>query len=326
MNADFMMQRPMRPQSAHKPSRQRQKPDLSCAVANGMEKGRRIAAVCCLAAAYFGVDSILHGSLAIMASVSAVLTAAVSAVLLYKNGAAFHAHHLMLLAAVLLCGAGMSIVSSGVTKLAALFSFLILLLSWCYLVCRPSQKGDGNVYAFCDTIFAWFVMPFAGFSGLIAALFCPDRKKREKNGHPVLWTLVGLLVAIPITVAAAWLLLRGDELFNKIMKVILEDWWRYLKDFLLSVLVAVPFASALYSALDVNLSSYFPREEIAQKTYTGIRVLRCCPHAAGAWGDHSALRAVSSLFRRTGRLFPFGFPQLSAGRLYLCRVCKTRLF
>ena len=64
------------------------------------------------------------------------------------------------------------------------------------------------------------------------------------------------------------------------MKVILEDWWRYLKDFLLSVLVAVPFASALYSALDVNLSSYFPREEIAQKTYTGIRVLRCCPHAA----------------------------------------------
>ena len=88
MNADFMMQRPMRPQSAHKPSRQRQKPDLSCAVANGMEKGRRIAAVCCLAAAYFGVDSILHGSLAIMASVSAVLTAAVSAVLLYKNGAA----------------------------------------------------------------------------------------------------------------------------------------------------------------------------------------------------------------------------------------------
>ena len=232
MNADFMMQRPMRPQSAHKPSRQRQKPDLSCAVANGMEKGRRIAAVCCLAAAYFGVDSILHGSLAIMASVSAVLTAAVSAVLLYKNGAAFHAHHLMLLAAVLLCGAGMSIVSSGVTKLAALFSFLILLLSWCYLVCRPSQKGDGNVYAFCDTIFAWFVMPFAGFSGLIAALFCPDRKKREKNGHPVLWTLVGLLVAIPITVAAAWLLLRGDELFNKIMKVILEDWWRYLKDFL----------------------------------------------------------------------------------------------
>lgn len=122
MNADFMMQRPMTPQSAHKPSRQRQKPDLSCAVANGMEKGRRIAAVCCLAAAYFGVDSILHGSLAIMASVSAILTAAVSAVLLYKNGAAFRAHHLVLLAAVLLCGAGMSIVSSGVTKLAALFS------------------------------------------------------------------------------------------------------------------------------------------------------------------------------------------------------------
>lgn len=280
MNADFMMSRPMAPQSASKPSGQRQKPDLSCAVANGMEKGRRIAAVCCLAAAYFGVDSILHGSLAIMASVSAVLTAAVSAVLLYKNGAAFRAHHFVLLAAVLLCGAGMSLVSSDVTKLVALFSFLILMLSWCYMVCRPSQKGNGNVHAFCDTIFAWFVMPFAGFSGLIAALFCPDRKKKEKNGHPVLWTLVGLLVAIPITVAAAWLLLRGDELFNKIMKVILEDWWRYLKDFMLSVLVAVPFASALYSALDVNLSSYFPREEIAQKTYTGIRVLRCCPHAA----------------------------------------------
>lgn len=280
MNVDFMMQRPIAPQPVPKPSRQRQKPDLSCAVANGMEKGRRIAAVCCLAAAYFGVDSILHGSLAIMASVSAVLTAVISAVLLYKNGAAFRAHHLVMLAAVLFCGVGICLVSSNVTKLVALFSFLILLLSWCYMVCRPSQKGNGNVHTFCDTIFAWFVMPFAGFSGLIAALFCPDRKKKEKNGHPVLWTLVGLLVAIPITVAAAWLLLRGDELFNKIMKVILEDWWKYLKDFLLSVLVAVPFASALYSALDVNLSSYFPREEIAQNTYTGIRVLRCCPHAA----------------------------------------------
>lgn len=66
-----------------------QKPDLDCAVSNGMKKGRRIAALLCMASVYFGIDSILHGTLSVMASVSAVLTLIISVFLIYRNGAVF---------------------------------------------------------------------------------------------------------------------------------------------------------------------------------------------------------------------------------------------
>lgn len=271
---------PQYPASPAAPVKTVHEPDLSCAVANGLKKGRRIAALCCLAAAYFGVDSILHGTLAVTASFSAVAAAVLSAVLLYKNGAVFRARQLLPFIAAVICGVSMGLVSSGIVKILALLSFLLLLLYWMYSTCRPAKKGDGNTHSFCDALFCWFVMPFAGFSGVSAALFCSSKKKKEKSGHPVLWTLVGLLVAVPVTVLAAWLLLRGDELFKQLMKTILDNWWKYIRDFLLSVLVAFPFASALYSALDTNLSGYFPRETIAQRTNAGFRLVRRCPNAA----------------------------------------------
>lgn len=257
-----------------------QKPDLDCAVSNGMKKGRRIAALLCMASVYFGIDSILHGTLSVMASVSAVLTLIISVFLIYRNGAVFRLRQIPFILAAFLSGGSMCVVSSTLTKCIALISFILFLLSWCYLATRPSQKGDGNIHSLCDVLFAWFVMPFAGFAGLIAALFCPEKRKREKNSHPFLWTMAGLLVAVPITVAAAWLLLRGDELFNQIMRVILEDWWKYLSRFLLAAIVSIPFASALYSALDTNLSEHFPRERIVQKAKAGIDSVRCCPHTA----------------------------------------------
>lgn len=257
------------------------KVDLSCAVANGIRHGRTAAALLLFFSFYFCIENGLNDRFSPLGAFSAIAVLLISAVVIYSNGAHFRFRQIPLFIGAAVCAASVGLMASLPVRITALITYTLLLLSWIYSACRPAMRGETNAHTFMDCIFAWFVTPFAGIGGFAEALFCKERKaKKHGFGLTLLWILLGLLITLPVTFFAAWLLLRGDALFEKIMSVILDNIGTVIINFLTSCLLAVPFASVLYSALDTGLSSYFERNQIGKNADEGIACLRILPNAA----------------------------------------------
>ena len=257
------------------------KADLSCAVANGMQHGRTAAALMFFFTFYFCIENGLNNRFSPLGAFSALAALFISAVVLYGNGARFRFRQIPLFLGTAVCAVSIGLMASPLVRIVAAVTYSILLLSWIYSVCRPAQRGETNAHTFMDCIFAWFVTPFAGIGGLVEALFCKERKaKKQGFGLTLLWIILGLLITLPVTFFVAYLLLRGDALFEKVMSVILDNIGTVIINFLTSCLLAIPFASILFSALDTGLSPYFERERIGKSADEGIACLRILPNAA----------------------------------------------
>ena len=257
------------------------KADLSCAVANGIRRGRTAAAVLLLFSFYFCMESGLNGRFSPLGAFSALAVLLISAVVLYGNGARFRLRQIPLFAGAFICVLSIGVMTSPGVRTVAVVTFSMMLLSLIYSVSRPKMRRETNAHTFMDCIFAWFVMPFAGLGGLTEALFCKERKQKKQGfGLTLLWILLGLLIALPVTFFAAWLLLRGDVLFEQMMSVILDNIGTIIINLITAALLAFPFASLLYSALDTGLSTYFDRSRIGKSANEGIACLRILPNAA----------------------------------------------
>lgn len=130
-----------------------------------------------------------------------------------------------------------------VNFLAAAFSFILFF----YLTIVISGGELFGRHFILDLLMSVMVRPFGNFTRQPKCAFSIFRGgKRSKN---VLYALLGLLVALPLTLIVVYLLMRSDELFESSM----DEFAKHLPSFSFSLvgelLFAIPIAMYLFGAV-----------------------------------------------------------------------------
>ncbi len=130
-----------------------------------------------------------------------------------------------------------------VNFLAAAFSFIL----YFYLTAAISGAELFGRHFVLDLLISVMARPFENFTRQPRSAFSIFRgKTRSKN---VLYALIGLLIAVPLTIVVVFLLMRSDELFENSM----DEFSKHLPDFSFSVfweiLFAIPLAMYIFGAV-----------------------------------------------------------------------------
>lgn len=127
--------------------------------------------------------------------------------------------------------------------LSALFSFVILL----YLAITVSGAEMFGRHFVLDSLQSVFVRPFLSFGAAPCAAFSLFKgKSRSKN---VLYALLGLIAAIPVTVLVVNLLIRSDSAFEGMMNGIAGIIPELSGTLVAEVIFAIPTALFLFGAV-----------------------------------------------------------------------------
>lgn len=152
-------------------------------------------------------------------------------------------HIVIFAAAEIFCLTPLFCTNYIVNFLAAVFSFV---LYFYLLLCISGAELFGNHFVI-DTLRSVFLQPFIRFTAQLRCAFSVFRgKNRSKN---VLFALLGLVAAIPLTVAVVILLMNSDELFESSVKGVLDNFTGISFSLFWELIFAVPIAMYLFGAV-----------------------------------------------------------------------------
>ncbi|MBR0426071.1 MAG: DUF4173 domain-containing protein [Clostridia bacterium] len=160
-------------------------------------------------------------------------------------GGRVDAHTILSLLLGLITGAQLWI--NGLQPLPAYLYVHVLLLAYPYFTLtlfRNHNRGLSGGLLLLDCVKATFVYPFASFPALFIALFRPQKENR-KAGKSVLFTLLGIGVAIVLGIAAVSLL-SYDPAFRAVFTFELN--WDDVTMTIAKLMLAVPLAALLFGA------------------------------------------------------------------------------
>lgn len=130
-----------------------------------------------------------------------------------------------------------------VNFLAAAFSFIL----YFYLTISISGGELFGRHFILDLLQSVLVRPFENFARQPKIAFSVFRgRARSKN---VLYALLGLLTAVPLTIVVVLLLISSDEVFDNSMRDIVKYLPRFSFSLFWEILFAVPFAMYLFGAV-----------------------------------------------------------------------------
>ncbi len=130
-----------------------------------------------------------------------------------------------------------------VNFLAATFSFIL----YFYLTIAISGAELFGRHFILDLLMSVLVRPFKDFTRQPKSAFSVFRgKSRSKN---VLYALLGLLVALPLTLFVVYLLMRSDQLFENSMNEFAAHLPRLSFSVFWEILFAIPIAMYLFGAV-----------------------------------------------------------------------------
>lgn len=183
----------------------------------------------------------------------------------YGIGASIFFLAFMLFAIIFLTKSGVSFKAGNLVSLGVIFAFsLSFLLSndplvnflnsllvpamiayWIYSVCY----GIGSIreklyYDFTKSVFA---VPFGNFGTCATGISASARK--TGNGKNIFLAIVGLIVAIPLTLVVIGLLSSSDAMFESVFEDIFENFGMHAIIFIVQVMIGVPIAFYLFGLL-----------------------------------------------------------------------------
>lgn len=130
-----------------------------------------------------------------------------------------------------------------VNFLAAAFSFIL----YFYLTVAISGGELFGRHFILDLLTSAMIRPFENFTRQPKSAFSIFRGgKRSKN---VLYALLGLLIAVPLTIVVVLLLISSDELFASSMRGLAEHLPHFSFSLLGEILFAIPLAMYLFGAV-----------------------------------------------------------------------------
>ena len=160
-----------------------------------------------------------------------------------KNNVRFKAVHIVMLAAAeLFCLTPLFSANNFICFLAAVYSFALYL----YLIMAISGADAFGKHFVGDFFKAVMLRPFSGFSQQPVSAFSVFKEKnRSKN---ILYALLGLLIALPLTLVVVWLLISSDDNFKNVMSGFSEFMPRLSFSIVWEILFAIPIAMYLFGA------------------------------------------------------------------------------
>jgi len=145
--------------------------------------------------------------------------------------------------AEMFCFAPLFCANYFVNFLAAAFSFILYL----YLTIAISGGELFGRHFILDLLMSVIVRPFENFGRQPKCAFSVFRSgKRSKN---VLYALLGLLIAVPLTIVVVLLLISSDELFANSMRGLAEHLPQFSISLFWEILFAVPLAMYLFGVV-----------------------------------------------------------------------------
>lgn len=130
-----------------------------------------------------------------------------------------------------------------VNFLAATFSFVLFF----YLGITVSGAEPFGKRFVADLMFSLFVRPFVRFADCVkCALSVFSGRKRAKN---VLYAVIGLLIAVPLTIVVAMLLVSSDARFKEYVAAVLSHFPKFSGAVFFEIVFAIPIAMYLFGAL-----------------------------------------------------------------------------
>ena len=152
----------------------------------------------------------------------------------------------------------------------------IATLYWIYTSAQNRESERIDRMVFFDVIKAMFVMPFSTYGAAPSAAF--NGFKKTKLGRKFWLSLLGLVMAIPVTWIVSLLLVNADPIFKQIFEYIFNDFFRKIVTALFQTVVGLPFAFYMFGALYANGEKKNKDVMTNAENENTIRSFRICPN------------------------------------------------
>jgi len=149
-------------------------------------------------------------------------------------------------------------------------------LYWQYTSARNRESDRLDKMFFFDIIKAMFVMPFSAFGAAASAVF--KGVKNTKFGRKFWLSILGLVMAIPVTWIVSLLLVNADPIFKQIFEFIFNDFFRKIVTALFQTVVGLPIALYTFGALYANGENKNKEVMTIEANEDTIRSFRICPN------------------------------------------------
>lgn len=173
----------------------------------------------------------------------------------------------MFAAAELFCLTPFFCANRDICFLSSVFSFVLFL----YLITCVSGADSFGRHFVRDLFLSVLVRPFANFTRLPVCVFTVIKNGKNKHSKNALYALLGLLLAVPLTVVVAELLISSDEVFGDMVNGFLENLPVFSSSRLFwELLFALPIAMYLFGAqcsMEDNNDGYRNEAEAAAPEY-----------------------------------------------------------
>ena len=174
----------------------------------------------------------------------------------------------MFIAAELFCFAPLFSANVFINFLAAMFSFALYL----YLMTVLSGAEPFGRHFVLDMVLSVLVRPFENFTRqprYAFGIFKGKTRKGELRIKNALYALIGLVLAIPLTIVVVALLMHSDELFSKSMEEFFKSLPKLSFSYFWELLFAVPIAMYLFGAA-CGMKSPAPPHSYSEPQYRFI--------------------------------------------------------
>lgn len=200
-------------------------------------RAEKVTAFVCAALGYLFTHCACHFAGGIWGGIVWLAAGVTGAVFLHKKGARFTAGQKLVFAvAVLFCLVPFYSASIPINDLAAVYSFILL----AYLGVSASGAELFGRHFFPDLLLGVFVRPFESFvDGTRAG---SSAFRGAKAGKNALYVLVGLIIAAPLTIVVALLLIASDAAFENAMGGFLDMLPSFSPVLIAEIFFAVPGA------------------------------------------------------------------------------------
>lgn len=145
--------------------------------------------------------------------------------------------------------------------LSALFTFLLLF----YLAITASGAELFGKHFVLDALSALFVRPFGAFGDYFpAALTLFKKGKKTQNS---LYVLLGLLIALPLTLVVVYLLMRSDSVFENTVDAVFSNLPAFSFGMFWQLVFAVPVGMYLFGMMFSASKPVVERSDIGSPAY-----------------------------------------------------------
>ena len=202
--------------------------------------------LCCILLGYLFVKLVLAGGLGVGTLVFFSAFMIISGIFAKKSAVKTSKHSVIYAALTIAFSLCFLISSNGFIKTLDLLFVMTLAALWSFSLNNPAYKGsdDSFVFTFFSAILG---KPFSEFGSCPAAV--SSLVGKSKGGKNIGYILIGLLIALPVTIISGLLLISADRFFSEMMESLFSSAGEKLIINGFQIVIGIPAAFFIFGML-----------------------------------------------------------------------------